>query len=349
MSDLTSLMNEHIRTLIPYSSARDDFKGKAEVYLDANESWYDGIEKANRYPDPEAVLVRKALESVLSLPFEQTVLGNGSDEIIDLLIRIFCKPQEDSIMIMRPTYGAYRVFADINNVNVIDVQLNEDFSLNMDKILETIKEKSPKLIFICSPNNPTGNVYALDQIKEIAKANDSITVVDEAYSDFDIGFQSAVGLINKYPNLCVMRTLSKAWGIAGARVGILVADKLIRDTVVKVKPPYNVSVLAQRAALESLQASDKIKSIRDEIIDSRIYLEKEVSRLAFVHQVIPTRTNFILIRVADADRLYHYLMEHGVIVRNRTHEPHLKGVLRITVGSKEENKKLLEALNGYKE
>ena len=349
MTEIEALMNEHIRSLTPYSSARDDFKGVADVYLDANESWYDGVEKANRYPDPEATSVRKELERVLALPFDRTVLGNGSDEIIDLLIRIFCKPKEDCIMIMCPTYGAYKVFADINNVETIDVRLKKDFSFDIDKILSTIKERKPKLVFICSPNNPTGNVYSLEIIETIAKANDGITVVDEAYSDFDIDFQSAVSIIDNYPKLCVMRTLSKAWGIAGARVGILVATKEIRDTVSKVKPPYNLSVLAQRAALEALAEKDKIIQIRDGVIKSREKLEKEIAELSYVKEVISTRTNFILVRVSDADKLYHYLMDRGVIVRNRTHEPWLNGVLRITIGSEKENQRLMEVMNEYTE
>lgn len=347
MSDITSLMNSHIRTLTPYSSARDDFKGVADVYLDANESWYDGIDRANRYPDPEAVVVRKELEKVLDLPFEKTVLGNGSDEIIDLLIRIFCTPGKDSILIMRPTYGAYKVFADINNVRTLNVPLNMDLTLDLKNILDVMREEKPKIVFICSPNNPTGTVYDLETIKTIAKENEGITVVDEAYADFDIDFQSSASLIDEYPKLCVMRTLSKAWSIAGARVGILVATPIIRDTVAKVKPPYNVSILAQRSALETLRSHNTVLEIRDEVISERPRLEEKLSEYSYVKQVIPTKTNFLLIKVDDADDLYKYLMEHGVIVRNRTNEPRLAGALRITIGSKSENARLLEVLDEY--
>lgn len=347
MSDISDLMNEHIRNLTPYSSARDDFKGHADVYLDANESWYDGRERANRYPDPDAVEVRRLLDHVLGLPFEKTVIGNGSDEIIDLLIRIFCNPEKDSIIIMRPTYGAYKVFADINNVRTVNVMLNPDFSINMEELAKAIEKERPKLVFICSPNNPTGNVFPIDQIERIARMNKGITVVDEAYSDFDLDFDSAVRLIDEYPRLCVMRTLSKAWGIAGARVGILVATKEIRDTLTKVKPPYNVSVLAQRTAAEVLKSKDDIYRIRKKTIDSRRFLVHYLRHIPYIQEVIDTRTNFILIRVKDADRLYRYLMNNGVIVRNRTHEPYLEGVLRITIGSKDENERLLEVLEGY--
>lgn len=347
MNDILSLVNTHIRLLTPYSSARDDFKGDADVYLDANESWFDGVEKANRYPDPEAVEVRKALEKVLSLPFEKTVIGNGSDEIIDLLIRIFCKSGEDSIMIMRPTYGAYKVFADINNVRTLNVLLKEDLSLDMETVLDVIREENPKIVFICTPNNPTGKVYSMKDISLIAKVNKGITVVDEAYADFDPDFVSAVSLIDKYPRLCVMRTLSKAWGIAGARFGILVANPVIRDIVSKVKPPYNVSVLDQRAALEALSKYDEIMRVRNQVIADRKMLEKKLLEYDFVRNVIPTKANFIVVEVLDADKLYSFLMSHGVIVRNRKNEPRLKEALRITVGSESENRRLLEVLDEF--
>lgn len=349
MKEIEKLINPHILSMAPYSSARDDFKGVAEVYLDANESWYEGTIKCNRYPDPECAKVRRLLESVLSLPYENTVIGNGSDEIIDLLIRIFCRFGEDSIMIMRPTYGAYKVFAATNNVAVIDVPLKPTLELDIDEIKRVMAEKKPKLVFVCSPNNPTGKVYPLSQIEEIARFNEAITVVDEAYADFAEGFESAVSLIGKYPRLCVMRTLSKAWGIAGARVGILVADKYIKDTVVKVKPPYNVSVLAQRAAVEVLSDPESVYSIKAEVLAERARLEKEIANLGYVREVISSEANFLIVRVNDADKLYLYLMERGIIVRNRTHEPFLEGALRITIGSKEENAKLMEALCEYSE
>lgn len=347
MKDIERLINPHILNMAPYSSARDDFKGEAEVYLDANESWFEGEVKCNRYPDPECVEVRKLLESVLSLPFEKTVLGNGSDEIIDLLIRIFCEYGKDSIMIMRPTYGAYKVFAATNNIEVVNVPLTPSLELDMDAIKSAIDKDKPKLVFICTPNNPTGKVYPLSQIEEIAKYNSAITVIDEAYADFAPNFESAVSLIDKYPRLCVMRTLSKAWGIAGARVGILVANEYIKSTVVKVKPPYNVSVLAQRAAKLVLSNPESVYSVRDEVLSDRERLQCEIAKLPFVREIIPSEANFLAVRVLDADELYKYLMERGIIVRNRTKEPFLDGVLRITIGSKIENEKLMEALLGY--
>lgn len=349
MKEIEALINRHILEMAPYSSARDDFKGEAEVYLDANESWYEGEMKCNRYPDPECTEVRKLLESVLSLPFENTVIGNGSDEIIDLLIRIFCRYGEDSIMIMRPTYGAYKVFAATNNVSVINVPLTPELDLDIEGIKKAIDQSRPKIIFICSPNNPTGKVYPLSQIEEIAEYNKAITVVDEAYADFAEGFQSAVSLIGKYPGLCVMRTLSKAWGIAGARVGILIADKYLKDTVVKVKPPYNVSVLAQRAAVRVLSDPEAVYRVKNDILKERKALESAISTLPYVREILPSEANFIIVRVGDADKLYRYLMERGIIVRNRTNEPFLKGALRITIGSENENRILMEALNEYSE
>lgn len=347
MKEIEALVNPHILKMEPYKSARDDFKGTADVYIDANESWYEGLSKCNRYPDPACTEVRRLLDSVLGLPFPNTVIGNGSDEMIDLLIRIFGTGGRDSIMIESPTYGAYKVFAATNNIAAIDVPLLPDLSLDIDEMKRMIDDKKPKLVFICSPNNPTGKVYPIDQIAEIAEYNKGITVVDEAYADFSASFRSAVPLIKNNPRLCVLRTLSKAWGIAGARVGILIADEYIKDIVMKVKPPYNVSVLAQRAAAEALRNKDKIRAIRDGVIENRHALSEKLRALPYTLEVIEGEGNFILLRVGDADRLYKYLADNGIIVRNRTHERYLNGCLRITIGSDDENMKLMEALDGY--
>lgn len=347
MRTIEELVNPHILSLVPYKSARDDFQGNADVYIDANESWYENESSANRYPDPLARDVRVLLEEKLGLPFSRTVIGNGSDELIDLLIRIFAEAGKDKILIETPTYGAYSVFASINNVGVLDAPLKRDLTLDIEEMKRSISEDRPKLTFICTPNNPTGKVYSLREIEEILKINDGITVVDEAYADFADNFESAISLIDKYPKLCVMRTLSKAWGIAGARIGILISDSYIRDLVVKVKPPYNVSVLAQRAAILTLKDSDKVKEIRDSVVNMRNSLSKELLSYSFVKEVINGDANFILVRVDDADKLYAYLSKRGIIVRNRTHERYLEGCLRITIGSDEEIGKLKEALNGY--
>lgn len=345
---IKSLVNEHILNLIPYSSARDDFSGEADIYLDANESWYEGQIKANRYPDPRASLLRRKIEEVLSLPYKNTLIGNGSDEIIDLMIRIFCKPGEDRIMIMRPTYGAYRVFADINNVETISLLENSDLTLDEESIIEAIERYRPKIVFICSPNNPTGKSVPLSLIRRIAESNKGITAVDEAYSDFAPAFESAVTLLEENERVVVIRTLSKAWALAGARVGILVASEEIIALFDKAKAPYNVSILAQRAAFEALSDRENIERAKEETLKEKRLLEKELGELEYVKEVIAGDANFVLLRVDDAKRLYNYLSSKGIIVRSRDSEPHLKGCLRITVGSKIENRALMGALSEYK-
>lgn len=344
---LESLMNPHIVAMEPYASARDEFTGKAEVYLDANESWYGGNWGVNRYPDPRCVELRRKLEEVLGLPFEMTAIGNGSDEIIDMLLRIFCAPGKDSILISRPTYGEYRVLADLNNLETIDVRLRSDLSLDTDAIIRTVKERKPKLVFICTPNNPTGRTYPVSGILRIAKENPGMTVVDEAYSDFSPSFESMVPYIKDNPRIVVMRTMSKAWAMAGARVGIMVSDPELQAVFIKAKAPYNVSLLAQREALKALAAKDKLYAVRDGIIQERARVAEALGALKGVRRVYPSDANFLLVEVEDADGLYGYCLSRGVIIRNRSREPLLKGCLRMTIGSKEENDRLLEVVSGY--
>ena len=345
MSEIGRLINEHIRTLEPYSTARDDFKGRADILLDANESWFSesGV---NRYPDPRCTALRKKVEEVLSLPFDMTAVTNGSDEAIDLLIRIFCRPGIDSVVIERPTYGAYRVFADVNNVSVIDVRLKDDYTLDVDAIGRTIDECSPRIIFICSPNNPTGALYSRDDILAVADMNKGITVIDEAYIDFS-GSDGMWRSIYDNSRIVVLRTMSKAWALAGARVGMIVADPEIQEAVMRAKPPYNVSALSQSAALDTLSRKDRIEAVKEDIIGERKRLSSYFRTLPFISQVFPSDSNFVLVRTADADRLYGYLASHSIIVRNRTHEPLLDGCLRITIGSHDENDRLMEVLDGY--
>lgn len=344
---LESLMNPHIVAMEPYASARDEFTGKAEVYLDANESWYGGNWGVNRYPDPRCVELRRKLEEVLGLPFEMTAIGNGSDEIIDMLLRIFCAPGKDSILISRPTYGEYKVLADLNNLETIDVRLRSDLSLDTDAIIRTVKERKPKLVFICTPNNPTGRTYPVSGILRIARENPGMTVVDEAYSDFSPSFESMVPYIKDNPRIVVMRTMSKAWAMAGARVGIMVSDPELQAVFIKAKAPYNVSLLAQREALKALAAKDKLYAVRDGIIQERARVAEALGALKGVRRVYPSDANFLLVEVEDADGLYGYCLSRGVIIRNRSREPLLKGCLRMTIGSKEENDRLLEVVSGY--
>ena len=345
MTEIEALMNEHIRTLKPYSTARDDFKGKADILLDANESWLGGS-GINRYPDPRCTALRKEIEKVLSLPFDMTAVTNGSDEAIDLLIRIFCRPGIDSVMIERPTYGAYRVFADLNGVEVIDARLKEDYTLDIPRMEVAIDERKPKIVFICSPNNPTGSLYSKEDILRIADANKGITVIDEAYIDFSVE-EGMWRAIEENPRIVVLRTMSKAWSLAGARVGIIVSDPEIQRAVMKAKPPYNVSQLSQQAALDMLARKDEIAGTLSQILSERERLSAFFRTLPFISEVFHSDSNFILVRTSDAERLYDYLAARSIIVRNRSSEPLLQGCLRITVGNREENDKLMEVLDGY--
>ncbi len=342
---LNDLMKENIKNLAPYRCARDEFEGEAEVYLDANESWRDfiSLENINRYPDPRCTILRKAIEEVLHLPFKNTVIGNGSDEIIDLLFRIFCEPKTDKVLLLPPTYGAYSVFADINDVQTIAVPLTRDFQLDMENIIKALKTQTPKLTFICSPNNPTGNSIPLDCIEEILKNNEGVTVVDEAYFEFS-GKESAVTLLEKYPRLVVLRTLSKCWGLAGARLGIGVMCEELQKKMVDVKYPYNVPLPSQLAAIKGLKNAEEVFKTCKEIINERERMSKALSLLDGVEKVYPSDANFLLCKMDKANEIYNYLQQRKIIVRNRSREYNCESTLRITIGSVEENNKLLRSL-----
>ena len=342
------LLNPWIRDLIPYSSARSEFSAPADILLDANESWEGGNSGINRYPDPLALKLRKKMEEVLSLPLSMTAIGNGSDEIIDMLIRMFCIPGKDSILIERPTYGTYSVFAHTSGVDVINVMLTPSLDLDADAMLETIERKKPKIVFICTPNNPTGRVYPLSVIRAIAEANSGITAIDEAYCDFADGFESAVSLINSNPRVVVLRTLSKAYGVAGARLGILVSDPEVQRVFMKAKPPYNVSSLSQEAGYKALCEAEKVRERVRETKERRTAFSSYLASLPFVEEVFPSQANFVLIRVQNAKALYDYLVSRSIIVRNRSSEPMLDNTIRITIGSEEEMQVLKEALDEWK-
>lgn len=343
---IADYMRSHILSLESYTSARDEFSGHAEVYLDANENWKDfSLLGKNRYPDPHASALRKRIEEVMGFRVENTVLGNGSDELIDMLIRIFAEPGKDCVLIERPTYGEYKVFAEINGVEVINVPLTDSLELDVDAIKSSIDEKRPKIVFICSPNNPTGRRYDIDVIREIADYNPSLTVIDEAYADFDPSFVSAYTLLKDNERVAVLRTFSKYWALAASRIGILIASPVVIKAVNKIKAPYNVSLSAQRDGLEALGNADGRKAVLEEILGEKKRLEREIGRFSFVEKVYRSDANFLLIKVSDADALYLYLMKKGIIVRNRSREPLLSNTLRITIGSKEENDKLLEAFD----
>ncbi len=373
---MRELLRKNIANLVPYSCARNDFVGEAEVYLDANENWRDfvGKEGRNRYPDPLCTLVRKALDEVMGLPFANTVIGNGSDEIIDNLFRCFCNPGVDKAIILSPTYGAYRVFADINDVPVQQIPLTPGFAIDFaalegflaeEKALlahgKTRDEGDPsisgtrvgeegrsKLLFVCSPNNPTGNAFPLDQIERICTLFDGITVVDEAYYDFS-SLGSATTLLSRFPRLVVLRTLSKCWSLANARVGIAVASEEICKVLTSMKYPYNVGGPSQELALRGLSEAAKVQQTLAVTLLEKKRMEETLPTLSCVVKLFASDANFLLVRVGNADKLYHYLAQKGIIVRNRSRELYCENCLRITIGSKGENDRLLAALSTYEE
>ncbi|NLD22766.1 MAG: histidinol-phosphate transaminase [Bacteroidales bacterium] len=333
--ELKSMVRPNIWELKPYSSARDEFTGNEGIFLDANENPFG---ERNRYPDPHQRELKKALSSRNNIPFENIFIGNGSDEVIDLVYRVFCEPSEDSVIICPPTYGMYEVSGNINNVNLIRIPLNDEFELNTELILS----ESAKCIFICSPNNPTGN--NLKNIEKILDQFNGIVVVDEAYIDFSDseGFISA---INKYPNLIVMQTFSKAWAMAKARVGVAYAHKDIIALMDNTKPPYNVSGFNQQEALNALSEPEIFEERVDIILEQRNLLVKELSNLSFVKHIYPSDANFLLVKMNDAGDVYNYLVMNKVVVRNR--DSVVPGCIRITVGSPEENAQLIEVLQNY--
>lgn len=355
---MRELLRKNIADLDPYRCARNDFSGNASVYLDANENWQGFVKDQgeNRYPDPLCVNLRRMIEEKLGLPFEKTVVGNGSDEIIDNLMRMFCVPGKDRILLLPPTYGAYRVFADINDVRHDAVPLDGDFQIDfpsMETYFENEKssrnegEGRCKLLFLCTPNNPTGNAFPLDGICRIADSFDGITVVDEAYFDFS-SQPSAVTLLSTHPRLVVLRTLSKSWGLANARIGILVASEEICNVMRSMKYPYNVSGPAQAMAMDDLSHRDAVREGTRKILEERKRLEKVLPNIPCVRKLWPSDANFFLTEVADASAIYRYLMEHGVIVRNRDKELHCGNCLRLTVGSRKENDLLVTLLKEWK-
>ena len=335
--DLKSVVRPNIWDLKPYSSARDEFAGNEGIFLDANENPFGD---KNRYPDPHQRDLKMALSDRNNISVDNIFIGNGSDEVIDLVFRIFCDSSKDRVIICPPTYGMYEVSANINNVNIIRIPLNDEFELNTELILS----ESAKCIFICSPNNPTGN--DLQNIEVILNQFNGIVVVDEAYIDFSDS-QGFMGAINKYPNLIVVQTFSKAWALAKARVGVAYSNQEIISLMSKTKPPYNVSGFNQQEALNALSEPDKFDERVDIILQQRKLLEKELSKLAIVEHIYPSNANFLLVKMNDASRIYNYLVSNNIIVRNRDSVVH--GCIRITVGNSEENSLLIDALQNYKE
>lgn len=347
MFGLQSLIRENIRGLKPYSSARSEFAGSAEVFLDANENAFGSPagDGHNRYPDPLQTELKKRIAEINDVSPSQIFVGNGSDEAIDLLFRIFCEPGRDDVIICPPTYGMYRVSAEINDVGIREVPLTGDFQLDVPKIVEAADEKT-KLLFICSPNNPTGNSMRRGDIITIADKFRGIVVLDEAYVHFSKE-PSLIGEIVNLPNLVVLQTFSKAWAMAGLRVGLAFASGDIIDLLNHVKPPYNVSGIAQRAVLDALARAGEVEQWIVETLRGREMLNEELSRFDFVEKLYPSDANFVLLKVNDANAIYDYLVREKIVVRNRSNVEFCEGCLRITVGTAVENARLLEALKNY--
>jgi histidinol-phosphate aminotransferase len=345
--DINNLLRENIKNLTPYSSARDEFKGEASVFLDANENsfgspltkWY------NRYPDPLQLKVKEKLKEIKGLPPENIFLGNGSDECIDILIRAFCEPGEDNIIICPPTYGMYEVSANINNVAIKKVPLTRSYQPDLESIANAI-DGNTKLIFLCSPNNPTGNSLDREAIETILNNYFGIVIIDEAYINFS-RYKSFTKDLNEYPNLVVMQTLSKAWGLAALRVGMSFASKEIINIMNRIKPPYNINQASQELAFKALENVEEVNEMIREIVKERTSLENNLPELTVVQHIYPSDANFLLVKVTEPIPIYKYLLDKGIVVRDRSKVELCEGCLRITVGTPAENTKLINALKEY--
>jgi histidinol-phosphate aminotransferase len=342
--DINNLQRENIKNLRPYSTARDEYKGQASVFLDANENGYGSPldQNFNRYPDPLQLDLKDALSKIKGVPIENTFLGNGSDEAIDLLFRAFCEPGKDNVIILPPTYGMYEVSANINNVEVRKVNLLPSFQLDLEKVAEAIDENT-KLIFICSPNNPTGNSIIRTDIETILANFNGLVVIDEAYINY-AKQRTFIPELTEYPNLVILQTFSKAWGLAALRLGMAFAARPVIDILNKVKPPYNINQATQDLALKALENIGQVNEWIKVTVSERESLSQEFANLSLVKKVYPSDANFILIEVIDALKTYDALVEQGIIVRDRSKVTLCEGCLRITIGTTQENQILLEAL-----
>ncbi len=340
--NIQNLIRENIKTMKPYSSARDEFKDFDQniIFLDANENPNEN--SVNRYPDPQQKSLKVALSEIKRIPSTQILLGNGSDEVLDLLFRAFCEPNTDNVITLPPAYGMYGVLANLNAIENREVLLNEDFEPQIDKILSKV-DSNTKMIFLCSPNNPTGNSFADESIVTLLKNFNGIVVLDEAYIDFSEK-DSWLLEINDYPNLVITQTLSKAYGMAGIRLGILYASLDIIAVLNKIKPPYNVNVLTQSKALELINNHEVIENQIAEIKDQRNLVYGQLLNTNFVKEIYRTDANFILCKVDDANKRYNQLLENGIVIRNRTNDALCENCLRITIGTEVENQKLIEVL-----
>lgn len=347
MVEISKLVRENIKLLKPYSSARHEFTGKASVFLDANENAFGSPleENFNRYPDPLQWEVKFQLARIKGVPAENIFVGNGSDEVIDLAYRIFCNPKTDNVIVCPPTYGMYQVSADINDVPVKKVLLTHDFQLDVDAILNAV-DAHTKLLFICSPNNPTGNNMNRADVEVLLNNFPGIILIDEAYINYSRQ-KTFIQELTEYPNLIVMQTLSKAWGLAALRMGIAFASMDIIDLFNKVKPPYNINEASQQLALEALQNTQQVNDWIKTVVHQKEVLANHLRQLSFVRHIYPTDANFILVKVHDANAVYDYLTQNGIVIRNRTKEILCDNCLRITIGTERENQFLINTLNTY--
>jgi histidinol-phosphate aminotransferase len=341
---IADLLRENIRNLIPYSSARDDFKGKASIWLDANENPYET--GYNRYPDPYQLKLKERIAEIKYTRVQNIFIGNGSDEVIDLVIRAFCNPGKDKVISIDPSYGMYEVSANINNVELIKFPLRDDFTLDEDNLLKICKEA--KIIFLCSPNNPSGNSFKREQLLKIILNFNGLVVIDEAYIDFSAE-RSLIELIPEYNNLIVMQTLSKAWGLAGLRIGLAFCDAALVSILNKIKPPYNINTLSQQTALKALTDVNSKSQQVNEIISEREILKKNLKQYNAVILIYPSDSNFLLVKFKSAQAVYAFLTQEGIVVRDRSKVLHCSDCLRISVGTPKENKQSLKALKRYEE
>ncbi|MDP5082528.1 MAG: histidinol-phosphate transaminase [Winogradskyella sp.] len=344
--NLDLLLRDNIRNLKAYSSARDEYKEVSNdmVFIDANENPFNT--RINRYPDPQQTKVKERLSELKEISSNQILLGNGSDEVLDLLFRAFCEPNSDNVITLPPTYGMYSVLAHLNAIEIKEIILNDDFQPNIERITEA-QNKHSKLLFICSPNNPTANSFSAHYIETLIKAFNGIVVIDEAYIDFS-NQESWVSRLKEFPNLVVTQTLSKAYGLAGLRLGICYASQEIIAVLNRIKPPYNINELSQASALLRLNAITTVQSEVKTILAERHKLALALNDIALVNTVYPSDANFLLVKVDDANKRYAQLVEKGIVVRNRTTQPLCKNCLRFTVGTGIENEKLIKAMNELK-
>lgn len=348
MFNLKQIIRPNVLKMKAYSSARDEFKGTAEVFLDANENNLGSLagENYNRYPDPQQKALKSRIAEIKGVRPEQIFLGNGSDEAIDLLFRMVCTPGQDSMLHLPPTYGMYEVSANLNDVQLDAVQLTSDFQIPVKEVLASIKPTT-KLLFICSPNNPTGNLIEPESIETLLDNFDGLVVLDEAYADF-ADAASWTKRLDEFPNLVILQTFSKAWGMAGLRLGLAFASEEIIGFLNKIKPPYNINEATQKLALQALQHTEGLRDMVEEIVQERELLMLALPNLPTVEKVYQSDANFILIKVKDADGLYNYLLNKGIVVRNRSTIKGCEGCLRISVGTLEENQQLLKAISEFK-